>query len=39
MEFTVAAGDVYSCGKGTPEQATNAGDAVAVMRAIELHAS
>ena len=39
MEFAVKPGDVYSCGKGTPEQSTNAGDAVAVMRVIELHAS
>ena len=38
IEFTVSPGDVYSCGKGTPEQATNSGGEVAVMRVIELHA-
>jgi len=36
VEFTCKKGDVYSCGKGTKEQATNAGNAVAVMRAIDL---
>jgi quercetin dioxygenase-like cupin family protein len=38
MEFSVKPGDVYSCGKGTPEQATNAGNGPAVMRVIEMHA-
>jgi hypothetical protein len=36
MEFSVKPGDVYSCGKGTTEQATNAGSAPAVMRVIEM---
>jgi quercetin dioxygenase-like cupin family protein len=36
MKFTCKAGDVYSCGKGTHEAATNAGSAAAVMRVIEL---
>ena len=35
-KFNVKNGDVYSCGKGTKEQATNAGSAVAVMRVINL---
>ena len=38
MEFSVKPGDVYSCGKGTTEQATNAGTEAAVMRVIEMHA-
>jgi len=38
MEFSVKPGDVYSCGKGTTEQATNAGSEAAVMRVIEMHA-
>lgn len=38
MEFSVKPGDVYSCGRGTPEQATNAGNGPAVMRVIEMHA-
>ena len=37
-EFSIKPGDVYSCGKGTPEQATNAGSEAAVMRVIEMHA-
>ena len=37
MEFSVKPGDVYSCGKGTTEQATNAGSEPAVMRVIEMH--
>ena len=38
MEFPVKPGDVYSCGKGTTEQATNAGSEAAIMRVIEMHA-
>jgi len=38
MEFSVKPGDVYSCGKGTTEQATNAGSGPAVMRVVEMHA-
>ena len=40
MEFTVKAGDVWSCGKGsTTEGATNTGSGVAVMRVIYLKAA
>ena len=35
-EFTVKKNDVYSCAKGEPEQATNAGSTVAIMRVIDL---
>ena len=38
MEFSVKPGDIYSCGKGTTEQATNAGSEAAIMRVIEMHA-
>ena len=36
MEFTAKKNDVYSCSKGKPEQATNTGSTVAVMRVIDL---
>jgi quercetin dioxygenase-like cupin family protein len=35
-EFTAKKNDVYSCAKGEPEQATNAGSTVAIMRVIDL---
>lgn len=36
MTFTCKDGDVYSCGKGTHESATNKGSTAAVMRVIDL---
>jgi quercetin dioxygenase-like cupin family protein len=36
MTFTCKAGDVYSCGKDTHEEATNKGSVPAVMRVIDL---
>lgn len=36
MKFTCKAGDVYSCGKGTHEEATNKGSVAAVMRVVDL---
>jgi quercetin dioxygenase-like cupin family protein len=36
MEFTAKKNDVYSCVKGKPEQATNVGSTIAVMRVINL---
>ena len=36
MTFTCKSGDVYSCGKGTHESATNKGTTAAVMRVIDL---
>jgi quercetin dioxygenase-like cupin family protein len=36
MKFTCKSGDVYSCGKGTHESATNKGKVAAVMRVIDL---
>ena len=36
MKFTCKQGDVYSCGKGTHEMATNKGTVAAVMRTIDL---
>jgi hypothetical protein len=36
MEFTAKKNDVYNCAKGKPEQATNAGTTVAIMRVIDL---
>jgi quercetin dioxygenase-like cupin family protein len=36
MKFTCKDGDVYSCGKGTHEAATNKGTVAAVMRVIDL---
>jgi quercetin dioxygenase-like cupin family protein len=35
-KFTCKGGDVYSCGTGTHESATNKGTVAAVMRAIDL---
>jgi hypothetical protein len=35
-EFTAKKNDVYSCAKGEPEQATNTGTTVAIMRVIDL---
>jgi quercetin dioxygenase-like cupin family protein len=39
MDFAVKKGDVYSCGIGTTEQATNKGSTVAIMRVIYLLAT
>ena len=36
MKFTCKGGDVYACGKGTHEEATNKGTVPAVMRVIDL---
>ena len=36
MKFTCKGGDVYSCGKGTHEMATNKGSVAAVMRVVDL---
>ena len=36
MKFTCKAGDVYSCGKDTHEEASNKGTVVAIMRVIDL---
>ena len=36
MKFTCKGGEVYSCGKGTHEAATNKGTIAAVMRVIDL---
>jgi ethanolamine utilization protein EutQ (cupin superfamily) len=36
MTFTRKSGDVYSCGKGTHEAATNKGAVTAIMRVIDL---
>src|SRR5262245_30891916 len=36
MKFTCKGGDVYSCGKGTHESATNKGTVAAVMRVVDL---
>jgi hypothetical protein len=36
MKFTCKDGDVYSCGKGTHESATNNGSVAAVMRVVDL---
>lgn len=36
MKFTCKGGDVYSCGKGTHEAATNKGSVAAVMRVVDL---
>jgi quercetin dioxygenase-like cupin family protein len=36
MKFTCKNGDVYSCGKGTHEAASNGGTTAAVMRVIDL---
>jgi quercetin dioxygenase-like cupin family protein len=36
VKFTCKSGDVYSCGKGTHEAATNKGTVAAVMRTIDL---
>ena len=36
MTFTCKGGDVYSCGKGTHEAATNKGSVAAIMRVIDL---
>jgi quercetin dioxygenase-like cupin family protein len=36
MKFTCKGGDVYSCGKGTHESATNKGSVAAVMRVVDL---
>lgn len=36
--FLARQGDVWTCAEGTPETNTNASDAVAVMRVIDLHA-
>lgn len=36
MTFICKGGDVYSCGKGTHEKATNKGAVAAVMRVIDL---
>jgi lipopolysaccharide export system protein LptA len=36
MQFTAKKGDVYSCTKGKPEQAANAGSTVAIIRVIDL---
>ena len=35
-KFTCKHGDVYSCGKGTHEAATNKGSVAAIMRVIDL---
>jgi quercetin dioxygenase-like cupin family protein len=34
--FTIKAGEVYSCGKGTHEAATNKGTVPAIMRVVDL---
>jgi len=36
MKFTCKAGDVYSCGKDTHEEATNNGTVPAIMRVVDL---
>ncbi len=36
MTFMCKGGDVYSCGKGTHEAATNKGNVAAVMRVVDL---
>ena len=36
MKFMCKGGEVYSCGKGTHESATNKGNVAAVMRVIDL---
>lgn len=36
MMFVCKSGDVYSCGKGTHEEATNKGTLAAVMRVVDL---
>ena len=36
MKFTCKSGDVYACGKGTHEAATNKGTVAAIMRVIDL---
>jgi quercetin dioxygenase-like cupin family protein len=36
MKFTCKAGDVYSCGKDTHEEASNKGSVAAIMRVVDL---
>ena len=36
MTFSVKPGDVYACGKGTHEEATNKGSVAAIMRVVDL---
>jgi quercetin dioxygenase-like cupin family protein len=36
-QFTVKEGELYTCIKGEPEEDTNTGSTVAIMRAIMLH--
>ena len=38
-QFTVKEGEIYTCVKGEPEETTNTGSTVAVMRVIMLHAA